>query len=209
MRLQDLPSDILIEILVRLRLQDVIAFLSVRLHSIILDLFINDPPLIWLFYQSCSSHRKLRYSKYLWISVLKETQKHRNLACPVGTDVSKLDADDLLRIAVRTYRVERNWSQDKPRISMAIKSVPCLPGLTRLHAEKFAILAAIPATSFVILYGRSSGQQWDIILCDTDGVVPTSSVRTGTIYRHAHIDEPGRHLIAVVGRVNRPEYVTF
>jgi len=210
MRLQDSPSDILIEITVRLRLQDVFAFLSVRLHSRYLS--INDRPLIWSSHQTCSSYRKLRDSKYLWVSVLEQTQKHRNLVCPVGTDMSKLDIEDLQRIASRTYRLEKNWSRDRPRISEAIKVVPCLPGLgirPGPHEANFEILATIPETSLVVLDGESRGQMDHIILCDTDGFVPTSSIHVGTIHRHAHFDEPDRHLIAVVApsAPDSPEYV--
>jgi len=123
--------------------------------------------------------------------------------------MSKLDIEDLQRIAIRTYRLEKNWSQDKPRISRAIKVVPCLLGLTGPREDKFAILAAIPATSFVVLYGWSR-ELMDIILCDTDGSVPTSGIQVGTIHRRAHFDEPGRHLIAVVASApDSPEYVAL
>lgn len=50
----------------------------------------------------------------------------------------------------------------------------------------------------------------DIILCDTDGSAPTSTVHVGKVHRRAHFDEPGRHLIAVVASVDyMPEYVVF
>jgi len=205
MRLQDTPSDVLIEILVWLRLRDVIAFLLVSLHSLNVH---QGSSFNLVLYQTCSSHRRLRDSKYLWITVLEQTQKHRTLACPLGTDVSKLDIEDLQRIAILTYRLEKNWSQDKPRISRAIKVVPCLPELTEPQEEKFGILAAIPGTPFVVLLdGRE--EPTDIILCDTDGSVPASSIHLGTIHTWAYFDEPGRHLIAIVDTaLDTPEYVT-
>jgi len=177
---------------VQLRLQDVIAFLSVRLHFPIVH---PRSASNLALYQTCSSHRKLRDSKYLWISVLEQTQKRRSLACPVGTDVSKLDIEDLQRIAICTYPLERNWSQDKPRISRAVKVVPWLPGLTGPQA-KFELLAAIPGTTFVVLF---SSKLTDIIICDTDGSVPTSTIYVGWKHEHCHFDEQaGRQLIAVV-----------
>ena len=123
--------------------------------------------------------------------------------------MSKLNIEDLQRIAIRTYRLEKNWSQDKPRIARAIKTVPCLPALTESQEQKFEILAAIPGTPFVVLLAISGREEpTDIILCDTDGSVPTSSIHLGMLYRHAHFDEPGRHLIAVVdAAIDRLEYV--
>jgi len=60
--------------------------------------------------------------------------------------MSKLDIEDLQRIAIRTYRLEKNWNQDEPRITGTIQRVSCLPGLdTGLgpHQERFEILATM------------------------------------------------------------------
>ena len=100
------------------------------------------------------------------MSVLGQTQIYRNLLCPLGTDVSELDIDDLQQIAVCTYRLEINWSQNRPRISGEIGSVPCRP--IPLDGQYYAILAAIPATSHVLIEYR--GWREDpatIILFDT------------------------------------------
>ena len=70
-----------------------------------------------------------------------------------------------------------------------------------LWRHESIILAVIPATSFVVLYEDTSDTQ-QIILCDTDGVIPESYLATGQLNRYAHFDEFERHLIAWITRTD-------
>ncbi|KAF5374156.1 hypothetical protein D9615_008868 [Tricholomella constricta] len=107
----------------------------------------------------------------------------------------QLNIDDLRRIAQLTYRVERNWNEESPRIIGAVRSIPYILSSAETPVEPAAILAVIPATSLVLLYTPKTAKQ--IILCDSDGEIPLSSLHVGKIRQRAHFDELGRHLIAV------------
>ncbi|KAF8073385.1 hypothetical protein FPV67DRAFT_1477594 [Lyophyllum atratum] len=169
--LTGLSSDVLVEICTRFDLEDVLSFLSV-----------------------CPSLRRLTHSRYLWITVLEKTQAHRTLACPVGTDLSKIDIEDLCRIARRTHQVEKSLGQARitPRAVELISYMTfCPPDI------EVRILAVIPATPLVILCSELDSYEQHIILCDIEGNTHLSSVSVGKIICHAHYDEAGRHLIAV------------
>ena len=71
-------------------------------------------------------------------------------------------------------------------------------------------MAAITGIPLVVLLGGREESTSDIILCDTDSSIPTSSIHLGTVHGHAHFDEPSRHLIAVVdAALDRPGYVAW
>lgn len=150
--LQDYPSDVLIDLCTHLDLGDVLSFLSV-----------------------CRSFRRLRDSRFLWITALERTRTRRELACPVGTDISQLGIDKLCHIARHTRRLEKNWSQDTPRVARAIKSVPCTTCFEQSESVPATILAIIPGTSLVVLYAHDR-REHRLILCDSEGRVPLSSV---------------------------------
>ncbi|KAG6853938.1 hypothetical protein C0991_012262 [Blastosporella zonata] len=101
-----------------------------------------------------------------------------------------MSVDELKQVGRRTNKLEYNWSLERPSIARAVRSVE----YDDTETEKAAsILAAIPATSLVVLYEEHDR----IVVCDSEGKIPPFSARIGTISRHAHFDEPGSHLIAI------------
>ncbi|KAG6910114.1 hypothetical protein DXG01_013168 [Tephrocybe rancida] len=166
--LSDLPSDILSAIFSHLELHDLISAISV-----------------------CCVFRQLTDSKPLWIFALTKASEARNLACPLGTDVTQMSVDELKRVARRTDKLYRNWSLDRPCIARAVRSVP-YPDTNGVEPD--SIIATIPATSLVVLYLR---EQEQIVICDSEGKIPLFSTRVGQVQFRAHFDEPLRHLIAV------------
>ncbi|KAG6836146.1 hypothetical protein H0H93_010915 [Arthromyces matolae] len=137
---------------------------------------------------------KLGNFKSTWLPALQAAAKTRALSCPLGVDLHQLSANDLRRVARRTHRLERNWELERPRIARAIRSVPYSPSRYARYARPTTIIAVIPATSLVFLHTELSTE---VVVCDTEGVVPLQSFHVGSFIRHEHHDVPGRHLMVV------------
>ncbi|KAH0586596.1 hypothetical protein H2248_007819 [Termitomyces sp. 'cryptogamus'] len=167
--LHDTPPDILIRICSHLELPHVLSFVS-----------------------TCSSLRHLADSKSLWINVLERTGRIRNLACPIGTDLSEMTVSELRRVARHTNKLEHNWGRAKPYMARSVRTAQYS---YVENGEPAAILAAIPATSLVVLYLKEHKQ---ILVCDSEGQMPLQRIHVGKIRRRAHFDDSGRHLIAVL-----------
>ncbi|KAG6830642.1 hypothetical protein H0H87_007456 [Tephrocybe sp. NHM501043] len=106
-----------------------------------------------------------------------------------------MDTKELQQVARHIHRLESNWNLEKPRLSRAVGYVH-FPD--NLHAG--SIIAPIPGTSLVVLYGLELDEDW-LVVCDGEGTSPLVRFRIGIpVYKAVSI-EPGRLFIALVTEV--------
>lgn len=167
--LEDCPSDIHLEILTHLDLSDVLSFLSV-----------------------CPSLHKLVDMPALWMGVLEGTESHRPLACPLGTDLSRLELHELRHVARHTNRVEQNWNNDHPRVLHTTE----LDLPDEWEVNDISILAVIPAASMIIIHTWGLGGEL-LVLCSFQSVaISEPFCAMNTLCDYAHTNETGRLLFA-------------
>ncbi|KAF8073365.1 hypothetical protein FPV67DRAFT_741055 [Lyophyllum atratum] len=131
---QLLPSDLLLDIASYLNLSDTLNY-----------------PLI------SSSFWNLGQFRSLWLGILKRTQKHHPLACPVATDIDQLGRDELCRIAHRTNRIDQFWDATQPvgSLSTAQPTKTLTIALDLSEEEEVDVISSISGTTLVILYAFS------------------------------------------------------
>ncbi|KAK7057726.1 mannose ER-golgi intermediate compartment [Favolaschia claudopus] len=93
MRLLELPTDVILEIIKFLELPGP---LNLTLTCSRLYMLSNEP--------------------IFWISVLEATRNRYPLACSIYADLSEYNLDALKRLAVSWIKLHRNWNQIRPRI---------------------------------------------------------------------------------------------
>ncbi|KAG6904798.1 hypothetical protein DXG01_007087 [Tephrocybe rancida] len=120
-KLVDCPVDVLLEITSHLKIQDVFSFLTV-----------------------CSSFRRLGDEQSLWSKLLERTETRRPVACPPGTDFSKLNIEESRRILRHTERLEKNWDSILPMVYGSAS----LPHIDNLPLD---IVAVFPGASAVVI----------------------------------------------------------
>ncbi|KAG5337132.1 hypothetical protein C0989_010580 [Termitomyces sp. Mn162] len=103
-----------------------------------------------------------------------------------------MTVSELRRVARHTNKLEHNWGRAKPYMARSVRTAQYS---YVENGEPAAILAAIPATSLVVLYLKEHKQ---ILVCDSEGQMPLQRIHVGKIRRRAHFDDSGRHLIAVL-----------
>lgn len=150
----------------------------------------------------CSDFRTLADFRHLWISLLKQIEFSTPLPCPIGTDITQLETEELQRLARHICRLETNWRKDQPSTVGTIKYIPRATFSEDSLDGRLRLLATIPGTSLVVLLGDLD---CCIICCDTDSmeiakinINPNAPSYTPEPCVSAHYDEPGSHFIAFV-----------
>ncbi|KAF9529727.1 hypothetical protein CPB83DRAFT_893246 [Crepidotus variabilis] len=129
-----LPVDVALYILRFCRLQDTLAVALV-----------------------CTSLNALTTQRGFWITALQNERHFKPIACTHNEDLTKHELARLRTIALRTLRLERNWTSEKPQLLGPVKTV--VLGLPRLDT-----LFQIPGTWLYVFHCPATEciELWDV-----------------------------------------------
>jgi hypothetical protein len=154
MSLQELPLDVLLELVKLLCVGDLISFLSVRRKFC--------SPLCCLTSmtssQTCRVTRKLEFQRTLWLDALVRIQEveMQPVALPNGQALDSLSLSELQNTVRQANRLMNNFKSDNPR-PVRIRSLEpkFVPSPSRIFC--------IPGTNLAVSHVLGSVSCWDIL----------------------------------------------
>jgi hypothetical protein len=151
MKVEELPQDVLLEIVQRLNLRDLLAFLSVYFNSC------GRPTILYIsqVLQTCHVICKLRFQRSLWLEALIRLKEIEYQPLPLSTadPLETLSLPELQSVARRADRLKKNWQSNTPRlVYMRSFSVPSQ-----------ARIMLIPGAHLAVAYASGIISCWDIL----------------------------------------------